>query len=87
MITLPRRSLLAAPLALAAPAIVAAQGARSLRFVPQSDVTVLDPLWSTAFVSRNHAYLVYDTLYGMDANFNPQPQMAEGHVVEDGGLT
>jgi ABC-type transport system substrate-binding protein len=61
-------------------------GARTLRFVPQSDVTVLDPLWSTAFVSRNHAYLVYDTLYGTDANYQPQPQMAEGHVVEDGGL-
>lgn len=88
MTTLPRRSLLAAPLAgLAAPAMVAAQGARTLRFVPQADVTVLDPLWSTAFVSRNHAYLVYDTLYGTDANFAPQPQMAEGHVVEDGGLT
>ncbi|MBX9749240.1 MAG: ABC transporter substrate-binding protein, partial [Roseococcus sp.] len=78
MTSLPRRTLLATPMALAAPSMVAAQGARSLRFVPQSDVTVLDPLWSTAFVSRNHAYLVYDTLYGTDANFNPQPQMAEG---------
>lgn len=85
MTDIARRSLLATPLALAAPAM--AQGARTLRFVPQADVTVLDPLWSTAFVSRNHAYLVYDTLYGTDASFNPQPQMAEGHVVEDGGLT
>ncbi|HZH46120.1 MAG TPA: ABC transporter substrate-binding protein [Roseococcus sp.] len=85
-----RRRLLAATLAapsLAAPSLAAAQGARTLRFVPQSDVTVLDPLWSTAFVSRNHAYLVYDTLYGTDANYQPRPQMAEGHVVEDGGLS
>jgi peptide/nickel transport system substrate-binding protein len=86
MPTLPRRPLLGA--AIAAPfAHTHAQAARTLRFVPQTDVTVLDPLWSTAFVSRNHAYLVYDTLYGLDANFQPQPQMAEGHVVEDGGLT
>src|SRR5215213_5510018 len=56
-----------------------------LRFVPQADVTVLDPHWSTAFVSRNHAYLVYDTLYGTDVSYQPQPQMAEGHVVEEDG--
>jgi peptide/nickel transport system substrate-binding protein len=80
-----RRHLFAA--SLAAPSLASAQGARTLRFVPQSDVTVLDPLWSTAFVSRNHAFLVYDTLYGTDANYQPQPQMAEGHAVEDGGLT
>ena len=85
--TIARRTLLAAPLALAAPCMVAAQGARTLRFVPQADVTVLDPLFSTAFVSRNHAYLVYDTLYGTDSELRAQPQMAEGHVVEDDGKT
>ncbi len=86
---IPRRPLLLAALAapLAAPALAQPAAARTLRFVPQSDVTVLDPLWSTAFVSRNHAYLVYDTLYGTDAEFRPQPQMAEGHAVEDNGLT
>ena len=52
-----RRTLAAASLALplAAPRLAASQGSRVLRFVPQADVTVLDPLWSTAFVSRNHA--------------------------------
>ncbi len=68
---------------LAAPAV--AQAASVLKFIPQSDVTVLDPLWTTAYVTRNHAFLVFDTLYGMDANFNPAPQMVEGHVVENGG--
>jgi len=86
MTSLGRRSLAALTAgALAAPSLAAAQGSRVLRFVPQADVTVLDPLWSTAFVSRNHAYLVYDTLYALDAEFQPQPQMAEGHVVEEGG--
>lgn len=87
MSRLPRRALFAAPLAAGLAAPATAQPARTLRFVPQSDVTALDPLWSTAFVSRNHAYLVFDTLYATDSAFNAQPQMAEGHVVEDGGRT
>lgn len=81
-----RRPFLAtAAAALAAPVPAIAQAARTLRFVPQADVTVLDPHWSTAYVSRNHAYLVYDTLYGLDADYRPQPQMASGHTVEEEG--
>jgi peptide/nickel transport system substrate-binding protein len=58
---------------------------RVLKMVPQANLTSLDPIWTTANITRNHGYMVYDTLYGMDAEFSPQPQMAEGHVVEDGG--
>jgi ABC-type transport system substrate-binding protein len=58
---------------------------RLLKMVPQANLTSLDPIWTTANITRNHGYMVYDTLYGMDAEFNPQPQMAEGHVIEDGG--
>ena len=54
-----------------------------LKFVPQSDLTVLDPVWTTAPVVRNHGYMVFDTLYGTDAELRVQPQMAAGHVVED----
>jgi peptide/nickel transport system substrate-binding protein len=36
-------------------------------------------------MSRNHGYMVFDTLYGMDSQFQPQPQMVEGHAVEDDG--
>ena len=36
---------------------------------------------------RNHGYMVYDSLYGMDARFAVHPQMAEGHVLDDGGST
>ncbi|WP_408021714.1 ABC transporter substrate-binding protein [Siccirubricoccus phaeus] len=76
---------LAAPLA--APRFANAQGAagRVLKFVPQANLTSLDPIWTTANVTRNHAWLVYDVLYGMDANFQPQPQMAAGHTVEEDG--
>ncbi len=71
----------------AAPAVVAAQGARVLRFVPSTDLSITDPIFGTSFTTRNHALLVFDTLYGVDEQGVAQPQMAEGHVVEDGGLT
>lgn len=58
---------------------------RVLKMVPQANLTSLDPIWTTANITRNHGYMVYDTLYGMDDQFRPQPQMAEGHVVEQDG--
>ena len=81
-----RRTLLAVGAAtLAAPSIVAAQGARVLKFVPQSDVTVLDPIWTTAYVTRNHGYMVFDTLFGSNGKFETSPQMADGIAVENDG--
>ena len=68
---------------LARPAV--AQPAKTLVFIPQANLTSLDPVWTTATVTRNFAFLVYDTLYGLDAKLNATPQMAAGHVVEDGG--
>ena len=59
----------------------AAQAQRVLKFLPQADLATLDPVWTTADVTRNHAHLVFDTLYGQDNNFQPQPQMAAGHTV------
>ena len=70
---------------LARPSLAQPTAARVLKFIPESDVAVLDPIVTTAYVTRIHGYLVYDTLYGIDADFRPQPQMAEGHAVEDGG--
>ncbi|WP_106409189.1 ABC transporter substrate-binding protein [Pseudoroseomonas deserti] len=82
-----RRSLLQGIGAAAlAPAVVRAQSATTLRFIPQLDLAYLDPVFSTAYVSRNHGYLVFDTLYGVDANFAAHPQMVAGHVVENDGL-
>ena len=86
MPTLTRRSMLAASAGLvAAPAIVRAAGRVTLRFSPQQDLVVLDPVVTTAYMSRNHGYMVFDTLYGMDSSFQPQPQMLEGHAIEDDG--
>jgi ABC-type transport system substrate-binding protein len=58
-----------------------------LKFIPQSDLSVLDPVWSAAYVVRNHGMMVFDTLYGMDSSYQIQPQMAAGHRVEDDGKT
>jgi peptide/nickel transport system substrate-binding protein len=76
---------LAASIGLGAPSVRAAGSAQVLKFVPQADLAILDPVFTTAFVTRNHAALVFDTLYGVDENFRPQPQMLEGHSIEDDG--
>ncbi|MGK7869872.1 ABC transporter substrate-binding protein [Falsiroseomonas sp. E2-1-a20] len=85
-----RRRLLhavAAATLLPAPNLVA-RGAnpRVLRFVPQADLSVLDPLVTTAYVVRNHALMIYDTLYGLDGSLRPSPQMVGQHLVEEAGL-
>ncbi|MBS0640232.1 MAG: ABC transporter substrate-binding protein [Proteobacteria bacterium] len=84
-----RRSFLttAAALPLAAPAIAQPAKTQALRFIPQANLTSLDPIWTTATVTNNHGYYVYDTLYSADAQMRPQPQMAEGHTVSDDGRT
>ena len=70
---------------LAAPHIVRAERERTLKFVPIPDLTSLDPVGSPNRASHNHGYLVFDTLYGLDETFTAQPQMAEGHTVENKG--
>jgi peptide/nickel transport system substrate-binding protein len=60
---------------------------RVLRFVPQANLTVLDPIFTTAAVTANHGWMVYDTLFGVDAKLQPKPQMAEGYSVSDDGRT
>jgi peptide/nickel transport system substrate-binding protein len=87
-----RRTLLAAgtaslALPLVAPAVAQPTGARTLRFVPFADLSTLDPIWTTAFNIRDHGYMVYDTLFGTDVEFNVRPQMAEGAQASSDGLT
>lgn len=86
-----RRQALAAaafalPMAFGAALPGAASAETVLRVIPHADLKILDPIWTTAYISRNHGYLVYDTLYAMDESFTPQPQMAEAmpEISEDG---
>lgn len=80
-----RRSFLAGAAAtLPASRVFAQTGKASvLRYVPQTDLTVIDPVMTTAYVTRYHATLVWDQLYGIDSKLQPQPQMVEGHTLED----
>jgi peptide/nickel transport system substrate-binding protein len=86
-----RRRFLAASAGLVAAGVAPAYAQRNdprvLRFVPQANLTALDPVWTTAAVSTTHGYTVFDTLYGSAEDGSVQPQMAEGHTVSDDGRT
>jgi peptide/nickel transport system substrate-binding protein len=84
-----RRDLMlgAAAAALAAPHLArAADPTAVLRFAPQADLASIDPIQSNAYVSRNHGALVYDTLFGVDEQYRPLPQMLEGAATSDDKL-
>ena len=52
-----------------------------LRVVPQSDLRVLDPHATAATITRIHAMMIYDQLYGLDEQLVPQPQMVARETV------
>lgn len=58
-----------------------------LRMVPQADLKIFDPVWTTASITLNHAYMVYDTLFSLDSKLVPKPVMVESHTVSGDGLT
>ena len=88
---LDRRTLLGAAGGIAMLRGARAQGAdrtaSTLVFVPAADLAVLDPIITPAYVTRNHAFLVFDTLFGLDADYVPRPQMVAGHTLSDDRLT
>ncbi len=57
-----------------------------LRVVPHADLKNIDPIWTTAYITRNHGYMVYDTLFALDENLDVQPQMVDSWSVSDDGL-
>lgn len=77
-------ALATAALLVAAPA--AAQAPKTLRVVAHADLKILDPTFTTAYISRNFGYMVYDTLFAQDANAKPQPQMVEKYTSSKDGL-
>src|SRR5947199_4368273 len=73
---------------LLAPGTGSAQTApKTLRFIPQADLRSIDPIWTTAYVTRNYGYLVFDTLFALDKDLKPQPQMVDKWTVSDDKLT
>lgn len=91
MTTLTRRDWLAAGALTLGTSLLPSRGraqaeAATLRFIPQADLRSIDPIWTTAYVTRNFGYLVFDTLFALDAQFKPQPQMVDTWTVSNDKL-
>jgi peptide/nickel transport system substrate-binding protein len=71
----------------AAPAAHAQSSGKTIKFIPEADLRSLDPIWTTAYITRNHGYMVYDTLFALDEHFKPQPQMVDTWKISDDKLT
>jgi len=63
------------------------QAQKTLRAVMHSDLKILDPIWTTAYIVRNHGYMIYDTLFATDANGEIKPQMVGSYEVSADKLT
>src|SRR5438094_4849802 len=53
----------------------------TVRVVLHSDLKIIDPVWSGGYITRNHGYMIYDTLFAMDANGEIKPQMVDRYEV------
>jgi peptide/nickel transport system substrate-binding protein len=73
--------------AIAAAMLSAASAEKVLRVVPHADLKNVDPIWTTAYITRNHGYMVYDTLFGVNEKGEVQPQMVGKYSLSDDKLT
>src|SRR5499425_3519441 len=71
---------------LGTPMVSAQHGRQTLRFIAEADLKILDPVWTTAYITRNHGYLVYDTLFGTDEHHQVKPQMVDRTTVSENGM-
>ncbi|HVQ71228.1 MAG TPA: ABC transporter substrate-binding protein [Bradyrhizobium sp.] len=81
-----RKAILAAAcvgslVAMAAPA----SAQTTLRVVMHSDLKILDPIWTTAYIVRNHGYMIYDVLLAQDEKGEIKPQMVEKYEAAADG--
>ena len=82
----PLPKLVVAALIAASPAFALAQQ-KVLKFIPQADLRILDPIATTAYITRNHGYMVYDTLFSIDEKFQVKAQMVDKWEMSKDGLT
>ena len=81
------RFLILAAAAAAALCSAPAAAQTTLRAVMHSDLKIVDPIWTTAYITRNHGYMVYDTLFATDAKGEIQPQMVGKYDISGDKLT
>ena len=79
--------LVACGLGVAGTATAPAWAQTTLRVVNHSDLKILDPVWTTAYIVRNHGYMIYDTLFATDGNLEVKPQMVDKWTTSDDKLT
>ncbi|MBV8836586.1 MAG: ABC transporter substrate-binding protein, partial [Alphaproteobacteria bacterium] len=73
--------------AVLAASIGTANAQKTLKAVMHSDVKIIDPIWTTAYISRNAGYMLYDTLFAMDEKGDVKPQMVEKYTESPDKLT
>jgi peptide/nickel transport system substrate-binding protein len=73
-------------LALASSSAALAASPETIRLIAQADLRVLDPIWTTATITRNYGYMVYDTLFALDDHLQVRPQMVERWTIDSGKL-
>src|SRR6058998_1514853 len=76
----------AAAATLGAPRVHAQKKGGTIRFIPHADLKVLDPIATTAYITRNHSYFIYDTLFGTDEHLAIKPQMVDKYASTNKGL-
>src|SRR5690348_14751956 len=82
-----RRQLLASVVALGVALSAASVSAQTFKVVMHSDVKILDPVFSGAYITRNHGYMIYDTLFAVDEKLQVKPQMVDKWQTSADGLT
>ncbi len=75
------------PAAQPKPATQPAPGPSVLRVVPHANLVLLDPTWTSIYITRNHGYMIYDTLFAYDAEGKVRPQMVDTFTTSPDGLT
>jgi peptide/nickel transport system substrate-binding protein len=83
----PAIALMAAASAVGLLGTVPADAQTTIKAVMHSDVKILDPIWTTAYIQRNFGYMVWDTLFAMDDKFEVKPQMVDKYEVSADKLT
>src|SRR5258708_5786896 len=81
------RCVAGALIASAATMVCAQVASKVLRIVPQADLKILDPIWTTAFITRDHGYMIYDTLFGVDGKGVVRPEMVDTYATSPDGKT
>ncbi|TIV74933.1 MAG: ABC transporter substrate-binding protein, partial [Mesorhizobium sp.] len=82
---------LAAGAAFSIPSALRAQTAptpaRTARMVINGDLSIFDPIFTTAGTTAYHGLAIYDTLFALDSKLLAQPQMIEKWSVSDEKMT